>query len=107
MRTDLHGKQTLETQTTPGAPREVHPAYTLVFVVLAVLTALEVGTSYLSHSVKVPILIILAVVKVTLVLLFFMHLKYDRPIFSAAFVIGVVLAIPIILTITVVMPLLY
>lgn len=98
-------KQSLSTQTKKNAPKEVHPAYHLVFVILAVFTVIEVGVSYLPYSIKVPLLIILAMAKAILVLLFFMHLQYDRPIFGAPFIIGLLLAVPIILTIVVVMPL--
>ncbi len=97
----------METQTKKNAPHKVHPAYGRVFIFLAVMTALEVGASYLPQPFKIPVLIILAATKATLVLLFFMHLKYDRPIFAAPFIIALVLLIPIVLIIGVVMPLLY
>jgi caa(3)-type oxidase subunit IV len=100
-------KQSLKTQTKTNAPKEVHPAYHRVFIILAIFTALEVGVSYLPYAIKVPLLIILAMTKAILVLLFFMHLQYDRPIFGAPFIIGLVLAIPIILTIVVIMPLVH
>jgi cytochrome c oxidase subunit 4 len=94
----------MEKKIEKEGAKEVHPAYNLVFLALAVFTALEVGASYLPHGVKIPILVILAATKVTLVLLFFMHLKYDRPIFSAPLIIGAILAIPIVLIIVLVMP---
>ena len=105
MQKDIQKKEVLKTRTTPDAPKETHPAYTLVFIILAIFTALEVGVSYLPHDVKVPILVMLAAAKASLVLLFFMHLKYDLPIFAAPILIGLVLAIPIILIIVLVMPL--
>jgi heme/copper-type cytochrome/quinol oxidase subunit 4 len=41
-----------------------------------------------------------------LVLLYFMHLKYDNSLFAMPMILGFVLAIPIILVIVLVMPLL-
>ncbi len=87
--------------------RVVHPPYGWVFVMLAFFTALEIGASYLPSTIKVPVLVILAVTKAALVVLFFMHLRYDKPVFSFPLLIGIVLAIPIILIMVLVMPLLY
>jgi caa(3)-type oxidase subunit IV len=91
----------MSTQTMePGEGTPVR--YGVVFAVLAIFTALEVfvGTlAGLPPLVKVALLVFLAVVKVTLVLLFFMHLKYDSRLFALPFALGVVLAVPIILII--------
>jgi cytochrome c oxidase subunit IV len=80
------------------------PAYHIVFVILAVFTGLEIGASYLPAPFKVPALVLLATTKAVLVLMFFMHLKYDARLFAIAFAVGVVVCIPIILIITQVMP---
>jgi caa(3)-type oxidase subunit IV len=56
--------------------------YWTIFVVLFVLTVLEVGVVYL-HIPKTPLFIALsglALVKATCVGLFFMHLKHETPI---------------------------
>ena len=51
----------------------------LVFVVLAVLTAVEVGVAFtgLSKTTQVPLLIALAIAKATLVGLYYMHLRFE------------------------------
>jgi cytochrome c oxidase subunit 4 len=96
----------MQTQTQKNAPQRVHPAYTRVFLILAFFTILEIGASYLPSHIRLPILIILAVTKAVLVILFFMHLKYDRPVFSAPLIIALILAIPITLIMVLVMPIL-
>ena len=88
------------------AEAATHPGYGKVFLILAAFTILEVAASYLPEAIKVPILIVLAATKAMLVLLYFMHLKYDNRFFSYPMIIGAVLVIPIILIIVLVMPLL-
>ena len=84
------------------------PNYFLVFLTLAGFTLIETLVSYSSREViKFPLLVGLSVVKVLLVLLYFMHLKFDSKIFSYTFIAGCVLAIPLILVIVVVMPMLH
>jgi len=62
--------------------------YVYVGLILAILTAVEVAAFYLdvSGSVLVPIFIILSLFKFVLVVMFFMHLKYDHRIFSTFFI---------------------
>jgi len=83
---------------------EQHPNYLLVFIVLGVATALEIGASFLGQPFKVIALVVLAASKATLVLMFFMHLKMDHRIYTMFFVLGLVLALPIIMIITIVLP---
>jgi cytochrome c oxidase subunit 4 len=64
-----------------------HPNYVAVFVALAILTALEVTVTYLPLP-RIPILVPLALIKASLVALFYMHLKYDRRVFSGIFLAG-------------------
>jgi len=81
------------------------PNYFGIFILLAVFTLVETLASYLSQpAIKIPILVTLAVVKAVLVLLYFMHLKFDHRLFSYLFIAGCVLSIPLILVMTVVMP---
>ncbi|HET6845442.1 MAG TPA: cytochrome C oxidase subunit IV family protein [Anaerolineales bacterium] len=81
------------------------PNYFIVFAVLAIFTLVETLVSYVhQQAIKVPVLIGLAVIKAVLVLLYFMHLRSDARVFSYLFVAGCVLAVPLILVITVVMP---
>ena len=57
-----------------------HPNYVLIWVYLAVLTAVEVAVAFMSHLPKMWLmlaLIFLAVWKALLVALYFMHLKFE------------------------------
>lgn len=84
-----------------------HPNYFGVFVLLALFTLIETLVSYLPQpSIKYPVLVTLAVVKAVLVLLYFMHLKFDSRLFSYLFIAGCVLSIPLVLVMTIVMPIL-
>jgi caa(3)-type oxidase subunit IV len=78
---------------TGGAHAGGHPSpkeYIRIGVVLAVLTALEVAASYagVSGSILIPTLFILAVVKFALVVLWFMHLRFDDRRYARFFVMG-------------------
>ena len=78
----------------------VHPGpkqYVSIAVVLAIVTGLEVLVYYWdqSNAVMVPIFIVLALTKFTLVALWFMHLKFDSRLFSAVFVFGLLLAVAV------------
>lgn len=72
------------------------PNYLGVFWVLAALTALEVGVTYLPVP-RIPVLVPLSIIKASLVALFYMHLKYDRPVFSLIFAMGLLMGIGLIL----------
>ena len=86
---------------------EKRPNYLFVFIALAVFTLIETLVSYVQQAaIKFPTLVVLSVVKAVLVLLYFMHLKFDARIFSYLFIAGCVLAIPLILVITIVLPML-
>ena len=79
--------------------------YFLVFIILAAFTIIETMASYLQQEAfKLPILITLSVIKVLLVLLYFMHLKFDSKVFSYLFIAGCILAIPLVLIMTIIMP---
>ena len=70
-----------------------HPSpkeYVRIGLILAVLTALEVAASYsgVSGSLMIPTLIGLAIVKFALVVLWFMHLKFDDRRYARFFVMG-------------------
>jgi cytochrome c oxidase subunit 4 len=77
-----------------------HPGpkqYVLVAVLLAIATALEVGLYYLDlpHALFVAMLLFFAMVKFSLVVLWFMHLRFDSPIFRQLFVAGLMLAVTV------------
>jgi cytochrome c oxidase subunit 4 len=71
--------------------------YVKVAAVLVTLTAMEVYTSYahwLGHA-FLPILLVLMAVKFVLVVLFFMHLRWDSKLFGNLFWAGAFLAIAV------------
>lgn len=81
------------------------PNYLGIFLLLAGFTLVETMVSYVQQAaIKIPILIVLSLVKAILVLLYFMHLKFDSRIFTYLFVAGIVLSIPLVLIMTIVMP---
>ena len=74
-----------------------HPSprqYVNIGIVLAIITALEVGIYYVEalEDLLVPFLIAFAVVKFFLVCSWFMHLRFDSRLFRRLFVTGLVLA---------------
>jgi cytochrome c oxidase subunit IV len=71
--------------------------YIAVFIALAVLTAIEVTVTYLPIP-RIPVLIPLALIKAGLVALFYMHLRFDRKVFSVVFVMGILMGVGLILS---------
>ena len=74
-----------------------HPAprqYVTIGVVLALVTGLEVGVYYIDalRDILVPFLVVFAFIKFFLVVTWFMHLRFDSPLFRRLFVTGLVLA---------------
>ena len=76
-----------------------HPSdrsYVGIAVILAVLTALEVATYYVEDQLGgflVPALMLMMVVKFAMVVMWFMHLRFDANLFTRMFVSGLFLAI--------------
>lgn len=59
----------------------------IILAILLVLTVITVGVSYVDLGFfNVPIALTIACTKVTFVLLFFMHLKYEGPIINLSFI---------------------
>jgi caa(3)-type oxidase subunit IV len=88
--------------TPEAAHAEAHASkgtYWLIALILGIITLLEVAVFYvpLLHSVVVPILLVLSTAKFALVAMFFMHLKFDKPILTTLFAGGIVVATGIIL----------
>lgn len=84
----------------PGAGSgHAHPNEVLYIKIAAVLffiTAAEVAVYYvesLEGMTLVAILLVMSVVKFALVAMFFMHLRFDSPIFRRLFIAGILLAI--------------
>jgi cytochrome c oxidase subunit IV len=69
--------------------------YWMIAAILGVITALEVAIFYIPAIGKalVPSLLILSAAKFVIVVMFFMHLKFDSKIFTGLFLAGLSLAI--------------
>jgi cytochrome c oxidase subunit IV len=98
--TDLHTEANLHDD--PAAEEHKHPSdrqYVIIAIVLAIITAAEVATYALdffddfSTAALVATLFPMMILKFAIVCAYFMHLKYDNPIFRRFFVFGLVLAI--------------
>jgi len=81
-----------------------HPTagtYIKVAIILTVITAVEVWAYYIpawvNSPIFVPSLLIMSVAKFAIVVLFYMHLKYDHRLFKALFTGPLVIAMATIL----------
>jgi cytochrome c oxidase subunit 4 len=96
--TESHGAHGAE-HAGDAAHDEHHEAHSDVFYVkiaaaLAVMTGLEVTLSYIDIGpLFLPLLLTLMVIKFFMVVLFFMHLKFDSKWFSFFFYSGLFLAV--------------
>ena len=92
-------------QAAPGLlPGEVtkHPTpfkYVMIFLILVVVTGVEIGISYSEGSVPsgliVALLLVFAILKFAMVAAYFMHLRTDQPIFRRFFVLGIITAMAV------------
>jgi caa(3)-type oxidase subunit IV len=88
-----------------GPPHSNHPSakeYLRIGLVLAVLTALEVVSSYrlTDHTaLMITVLTLLSVLKFALVVMYFMHLKFDDRRYARFFVMGFALAFTLFLVV--------
>jgi cytochrome c oxidase subunit 4 len=86
-----------EAHAAEAAHAEKHPGpleYAQIGAILAVITGIEVAIYYLgiSHTLLVVALLVFSAAKFSLVVLWFMHLKFDHPLFSTMFILGFMLA---------------
>lgn len=87
--------------TAPATTHDEHDVdhpdekqYIVIGLILAGLTAIEVGLYYFNlGAVNNAVLIALAIAKFAIVSMYFMHLKFDHPILRRLFVTGIVLAV--------------
>ena len=96
----MNGEATMNGMDHPTAGHEhgghATPGfYWMIGGVLTVITAVEVAVFYIEAlgPILVPLLLVLSAAKFLLVVMFFMHLKFDSPIFSGVFLAGLVLAV--------------
>jgi cytochrome c oxidase subunit IV len=83
-----------------GGEHGAHPTdvqYMLIALFLAVLTAIEVAITYIKGlgDAAAPLLIILAAIKFSCVVAFFMHLRFDNPVVRRLFLLGITLALTV------------
>lgn len=82
----------MTTTTDETAAHTDHPTprqYVNIAVILAVLTALEVGTYFFEFGpFAIPMLVILMVIKFLYVAAWFMHLKFDHKFFKQIVSVG-------------------
>jgi cytochrome c oxidase subunit 4 len=76
-----------------------HPSdrqYVVIALILGAITAAEVGTYFLedaSTTFLVVALIPMMIIKFGIVCAYFMHLRFDNPLFRRVFVFGLILAV--------------
>jgi cytochrome c oxidase subunit 4 len=81
--------------------QRAHPSdrdYIIVALILGVITAAEVATYFLedpSTGFLVAVLFPMMIAKFAIVCGWFMHLRYDNPLFRRIFVFGLVLAVAV------------
>jgi cytochrome c oxidase subunit 4 len=76
--------------------------YVKVAVILTLITALEFGVIYIRRlaPVVVPLLLVMSAAKFALVVLFFMHLRYDHRMLTGLFAGPLLVAIGLALSLT-------
>ena len=75
---------------------EGHPGpktYATIAVILCAITLAEFGAFYQEalKGILVPLLVVLSAIKFALVAMFYMHLKFDHPVFRKILIAGVML----------------
>jgi cytochrome c oxidase subunit 4 len=82
-------------QDSPGAGHATVGTYLTIAAVLTAVTALEVGVIYVRRlaPIVVPLLLMMSAAKFALVVLFFMHLRYDSRALTFLFVGPLVIAV--------------
>jgi cytochrome c oxidase subunit 4 len=81
-------------------PERHHPTtkqYVKIGIILALLTVVEVAVWYIDslQSQLVTILLCLMTVKFLMVVLFFMHVRFDNPGYGRVFITGLALAVTV------------
>ena len=80
-----------------------HPGwqtYVVIGLILTIITAVEVAVYYIPamHGYMAPILLTLSAAKFVMVVMFYMHLKFDSRLFSTVFVAPLILAITVVIS---------
>ena len=77
--------------------------YVVIFLVLGVLTMIEFGASNLSAPYKLPALLALATIKALLVAGIYMHLRFEKGVFSTLMLLGLGIGLLMVLAFTIVL----
>jgi cytochrome c oxidase subunit 4 len=102
--TDLESQSHGAHDDPAGTQEHKHPSdrqYVVIAAILAIITAAEVATYALdwfedaSTTLLVATLFPMMILKFAIVCAYFMHLKYDNPLFRRIFVFGLVLAVAV------------
>ena len=95
-----HAQPAADTHGNTHADEHHHPdwgTYKWVALILTVITIIEVWVYYVPQFVRsrlfVPSLLIMSAVKFAIVVLFYMHLKYDAKLFRALFTGPLIIAV--------------
>ena len=88
----------VESPPEEGGTHHDHPGerqYIVIALILGVITAIEVAFSYIEavEGILAPSLIFMSIIKFTIVVAYFMHLRFDSRLFRRLFVAGIALAI--------------
>ncbi|MDP8936660.1 MAG: cytochrome C oxidase subunit IV family protein [Actinomycetota bacterium] len=88
----------VKTSPVEGGTKHEHPSdkqYVMVALILAAITLAEVLVYYIEslEGLLVPILAVMSILKLALVVLWFMHLRFDSRLFRRLFFTGVALAV--------------
>jgi cytochrome c oxidase subunit 4 len=83
-----------ETHATPHRAHPTRATYLQVFQWLAIFTVIELALSFVPiNEIKIPGLVFFAVLKASLVVMFYMHLRYDRWVYTVILLTGVFFAL--------------
>jgi cytochrome c oxidase subunit IV len=83
--------------STPSAPHASIRTYVVVAVILTLITAMEFSAIYIREltPILIPLLVVMSAAKFSLVVLFFMHLRYDARAVAVIFVGSLTIALGI------------
>ena len=100
----------IDTHAQPQEPPAEHhgghasvKTYVLIGLILTIITAVEVAIFYIPQleAVLVPALLLLSAAKFVLVVLFYMHLRFDHPLFSRVFFAPLFLAVLVVVSLVI------
>ncbi|MBI4419637.1 MAG: cytochrome C oxidase subunit IV family protein [Gemmatimonadetes bacterium] len=81
-----------------GRPHASTDFYLVIAAILTIITLVEVGVFYVPafKPVLIPLLLALSALKFALVVMFYMHLKFDHQLFTSVFLLPLFIAIGVI-----------